>query len=209
MKREENGEGPPSKKRRLNKWMKESDLFHHLEDEEGEEEEEQKEEEEEVVVVDDAEMEMDGESDVPSEVIALFESALKSSKSAKEAEIAWNELLRTKALKWRHKISKFDKIFVDGIQIEVDGVHRLNLSALKRALRMKLFSSKKQHRIAFNKNMCYGSKEPSFAFCRESAHKKYQRFTPNTFKPTSFWGQKLEHLHQKTKSDQLQKWLDF
>merc|ERR1712154_543055 len=83
------------------------------------------------------------DEEVPQEVIDLFEKAMKESKSRKELQDKWQEIIDEQTKKYsnlKHKLSAFDKLFVDGFQIEVNGVNRVNLSALKRALRMKHFS---------------------------------------------------------------------
>ncbi len=73
----------------------------------------------------------------------------------------------------KHKLSKFDKVFVNGFQLELNVVIKLNTCALNRALKMKHFSNKNQHRIKHNKKMCNGSIEPSFSFIENSINNKY------------------------------------
>merc|ERR1712228_168597 len=195
-----------AKKRKLQtiKSMQETDLFHHnlLENERDENEKEEDNENEDVDVENEAESDIDFE-DVPQAVIDLFERAIKESKTEKELENKWKQIMDRHKLSSKHKLSAFDKVFVDGFQIEVNGVYRLNVSALKRALRMKHFKNRKHHRIPFNKKMSYGSLEPSFAFIANT-NKKQKKY-----KPATFWGQKLENMSKAVQKDQLQKWMEY
>merc|ERR1712228_974063 len=200
---------PSAKKRKVQtiKWMQETDLFHHnlLEKETDEnEKEEDNENDNDVDVENEAESEIDFE-DVPQAVIDLFERAIKESKTEKELENKWKQIMDRHKLSSKHKLSAFDKVFVDGFQIEVNGVYRLNVSALKRALRMKHFKNRKHHRIPFNKKMSYGSLEPSFAFIANNTKNKKQK----KYKPATFWGQKLQNMSKAVQKDQLQKWMEY
>jgi len=220
-------EEPLAKKQRLNKWMEESDLFYHVTesdahahtqqiasaiDEQQIEQATHTDSDEDDDVEDEEDEEEEEEEQVPPEVIALFERAMKESKTQKELEDKWRKIIAEQSKKHAnlsHKLSKFDQVFVDGFQLEVNGVYRLNISALKRALRMKHFSTKKGHRMRFNKQMSYGSTQPSFAFIADGVRKKYD-LRNKQLKPTSFWGLKLNHFEKSNKTDEdLQKWLEY
>lgn len=156
--------------------------------------------------------EMEG---VPDDVIALFESAVKESKSQKELEDKWKAIIRKhvalqgeKSAKMKHRLSSLDKVFVDGFQIETNGTYRLNRAAMRRSLRVQWGFGRSIRRTKHRKQRCAGSKRPAFGFAREAASRKYN-LKKKTFSQTSFFGRKAEHVTKLSSKDQLQKWLDF
>ena len=156
---------------------------------------------------------VDGDDDeaVPQEVIDLFRKAIEECETQKELEDKWKEIIEEQSKKYsklKHKLSKFDKIFIDGFQIEVDGVYRLNISALKRSLRMKHFSTRCHYRIPFSKQASYGSNKPSFAFIKGGIHNKYDKKNKQ-FRATSMWGNKMKQRTEAERKDDLQKWLNY
>ena len=244
-KKDDNDKEPITKRRRLNGWMRESDLFHHKDkdkdkDRNKKDKDEQQNQNQNQKQIDDTEIEQkieieegndidnndslnefmendddddDDDDEVPQEVIELFEKAIMESSTQKEFEDKWKKIMEEQSAKYSnlaHKFDKYDKFFVDGFQIEVDGVYRLNLSALKRSLRMKHFSSLSNNyqRVPFNRQMSYGSMQPSFGFVDESVNRKYD-LKHKQFKPTSFWGKKIKRITKVEQQDQLQKWLDY
>ena len=155
------------------------------------------------------------EMGVPEDVIALFESAMKESKSQKELEDKWKVIIRKHSKlqgreneKLRHRLSSLDKVFVDGFQIETNGTYRLNRAALRRSLRVQWGFGRSVRRIEHRQQRCAGSKRPSFGFVSEEANRRYN-LKQKTFSQQSFFGRKAAHVTKMASKEQLQKWLDF
>eukprot|EP00484_Ammonia_sp_Unknown_P028414 CAMPEP_0197033236 /NCGR_PEP_ID=MMETSP1384-20130603/11697_1 /TAXON_ID=29189 /ORGANISM="Ammonia sp." /LENGTH=313 /DNA_ID=CAMNT_0042463021 /DNA_START=42 /DNA_END=983 /DNA_ORIENTATION=- len=156
----------------------------------------------------------ENEDEVPQEVIDLFAKAIKESKTQQELEDKWQRIIEEQSAKYanlRHRLSKFDKVFVDGFQIEVNGVYRLNLGALKRAMRMRHFSTTKHRRVSYKKNMNYGSRKPSFGFVQGSVTQQYD-LNNKKANTSSFWGMKVGQTAKNVgnyNDQQLQRFLDY
>jgi len=101
------------------------------------------------------------------------------------------------------KITKYDKIIVDGFELEVDGIFRKKehfQQVLQRAIKLQTYSfEKKQRRQKFNKQISAGYVGPAYVFTKEDKHTP----TPSN----TFWGKQLPQLSRQEKRENLSHWM--
>lgn len=198
----ENGDHPPLKKRKISQWIQESDIFHFQSNEETLETEKPLEKK---MIPKEDKIDEEKENSVPLEVILMFENAIRESTSNEEIRQKWKEIIEKQKVQSKnipHILSRFDYVFVDGFQIEMNGVYRLNESALKRATKLKSFSMVNHHRMEYDRQRSSGHFYPAFHFRKKKEPKNKKGYV---YEPKTIWGAKLPAIQQRVKSENLQK----
>jgi len=102
------------------------------------------------------------------------------------------------------KITKYDKVIVDGFELEVDGVFRKKehfKQTLQRAIKLHKYSFQKQkHRQKLNKQISAGCVGPAFVF--RTKNNNHTRKPSNTF-----WGKQLPQISRQEKRENLSHWM--
>ena len=152
---------------------------------------------------------------MPLEVLQAFSDAINKNDSKKEIEDKWRKIFLASMEKnslLKKKKSQFDKIFVENgmFEIRVHNTVEKNVSALRRALRIKTFTFTKHRRRNYNKQRSMGRYGPSYNFNQDDRSLKRKVNNPDlpNHIGRTVWGQKNKHIQEKTKQDDLSRWLN-
>ncbi|ETO13270.1 hypothetical protein RFI_24107 [Reticulomyxa filosa] len=144
-------------------------------------------------------------------VLREFEKALTQSKTTEELHSSWKELLRYSKAgnlynKKRPRLSKYDKIIVDGFEIELDGVYRkkeMFQQAIRRAIRLKHATLERKPRQSLNQLVSSRSAQPAYIFAYDNNKNK------KTGGYKTFWGKQLKTIKKQEKREGLNHWMTF